>query len=46
MATETQILEVIRPILDTGGGKGDVMRAVKAAFGVNVDMKQVAALCK
>lgn len=45
MATEDEIRAVIAPVLADGGGKGDVMKAVKTAFGVNVDMKLVSTLC-
>ena len=45
MATEAQILEVISPILADGGHKGEVMKAVKIAFGASVDMKLVSQLC-
>jgi uncharacterized protein YqeY len=45
MATEAEILEVISPILAEGGHKGEVMKAVKAAFGASVDMKLVSQLC-
>lgn len=44
MATKDEILAIINPILASGGGKGDVMKAVKTKFGVNVDMKLVSTL--
>jgi uncharacterized protein YqeY len=45
MATEAQILDVISPILAAGGHKGEVMKAIKIAFGASVDMKLVSQLC-
>jgi hypothetical protein len=45
MATEQELLAVITPILQGGGGTGDVMKAVKLEFGVRADMAMVRKLC-
>jgi uncharacterized protein YqeY len=45
MATEQELLAVITPVLEGGGGTGDVMKAVKLEFGVRADMAMVRKLC-
>jgi hypothetical protein len=45
MATEQELLAVITPVLEGGGGTGGVMKAVKLEFGVRADMAMVRKLC-
>lgn len=45
MATEQELLAVITPVLEGGGGTGAVMKAVKLEFGVRADMAMVRKLC-